>query len=175
MRVLVLVRHGMPAHGPDVPARDWPLAPEGEAAARSLCELLPAGARLVASSEPKAIATVGPAGRVIPDRRFDEISRVEAYHDDFRTQRRAYVDGVDHADWEAREDVVRRFEAGVAEHLAAADGVPLVIASHGMAMTLWLTATIGLDDPGAFWAGLRFPDAHVVDLSAGAVVRLEGR
>jgi hypothetical protein len=41
-----------------------------------------------------------------------------------------------------------------------------------MAMTLWLTATIGLDEPGAFWADLRFPDAQVVDLAAGTVVRL---
>lgn len=170
--MLVLVRHAMPAHGPDVPARDWVLAPEGEVAARVLCGLLPVGARLVASSEPKAITTVAPAGRVIPDRRFDEVSRVEAYDDDFRTQRRAYVDGMDHPDWEAREVVVRRFGAGVAEHAAAADGRPVVIGSHGMAMTLWLTAAVGLDDPGAFWADLRFPDAHIVDLAAGTVVRL---
>ncbi|WP_433009331.1 histidine phosphatase family protein [Kribbella sp. CA-294648] len=164
----------MPTHGPDVAARDWVLAPEGEVAARALCELLPDGARVVASSEPKAVATVAPAGRVMQDQRFDEVSRVEAYDDDFRTQRRAYVEGADHADWEAREDVVRRFEAGVAEHVAAAGGRPVVIGSHGMAMTLWLTATVGLDDPGAFWAALQFPDAHVVDLSAGTVVRLDG-
>ena len=99
---------------------------------------------------------------------------MEGYDDDFRTQRRAYVGGVDHTGWEAREDVVRRFGAGVAEHVAVAGGQPVVIASHGMAMTLWLTATIGLDDPAAFWAALRFPDAHVVDLSAGTVVQLSG-
>jgi broad specificity phosphatase PhoE len=162
----------MPAHGPDTPARDWPLAPEGHVAARSLCARLPTGARLVASSEPKAIASLRPAGEVIPDRRFDEISRVEAYDDTFRTRRRAYVDGTDHPDWEARDDVVRRFEAGVAEHLATADGRPVVIASHGMAMTLWLTAAVGLDEPGAFWADLRFPDAHAVDRAARTVVRL---
>lgn len=162
----------MPAHGPGTPARDWVLAPEGEVAAQALCRRLPDGARLIASSEPKAIATVQPAGPVIPDRRFDEITRVEAYDDDFRTQRRAYVDGADHADWEPRQDVVRRFAAGVAEHVAAAGGRPVVIASHGMAMTLWLTATIGLDEPGAFWAALRFPDAHLVDLAARTVVQL---
>jgi hypothetical protein len=32
--VLVLVRHAMPAHGPDMPARDWLLAPQGRVAAR---------------------------------------------------------------------------------------------------------------------------------------------
>jgi broad specificity phosphatase PhoE len=162
----------MPAHGPDTRARDWLLAPEGRVAARSLCALLPPGARLVASSEPKAIASLEPSGEVVADPRFDEVSRVEAYDDTFRTHRRQYVDGVDHTDWEPRKDVVGRFQAGVAEHIAVADGRPVVIASHGMAMTLWLTATVGLDDPGAFWADLRFPDALVVDLAAGTVVRL---
>ncbi|WP_432939329.1 histidine phosphatase family protein [Kribbella sp. CA-253562] len=170
--MLILVRHAMPAHGPDVPARDWGLAPEGREATRSLCSRLPAGARLVASSEPKAVGTLEAAGRALEDPRFDEVVRVEAYSDDFRTQRLAYVEGSDHAEWEARGEVVRRFGAGVADHLAAADGQPLVIATHGMAMTLWLTATIGLGDPGAFWADLRFPDAQVVDLAAGTVARL---
>jgi broad specificity phosphatase PhoE len=176
--VLILVRHAMPAHGPDTPARDWVLAPPGREAARELCSRLPARARLVASSEPKAIGTLEAAGTreaagcALKDPRFDEVVRVEAYSDDFRTQRLAYVEGLDHADWEARGEVVARFGAGVADHLAAADGQPLVIATHGMAMTLWLTATIGLDDPGAFWAELRFPDARVVDLAARTVVRL---
>ena len=170
--MLILVRHAMPAHGPDTPARDWVLAPEGREAARELCSRLPAGARLVASSEPKAIGTLEPAGSVLRDPRFDEISRVEAYDGDFRARRLAYVEGADHADWETRSEVVERFGAGIADHLAAAAGQPLVIGTHGMAMTLWLTATIGLGDAGLFWAELRFPDAQVVDLAAGTVVRL---
>ncbi len=161
--MLVLVRHAMPVHGPETPARDWVLGPEGREAARQLCARLPAGARLVASTEPKAIATIEPLGSVITDRRFDEIERIEAYDGDFRTRRRAYVDGVDHDDWEPRDDVVRRFGAGVAEHVAAADGRSVIVASHGMATTLWLTATIGLGDPAAFWGDLRFPDAWVLD------------
>jgi broad specificity phosphatase PhoE len=168
--MLVLVRHAMPVHGPETPARDWVLGPEGREAAQQLCARLPTGARLVASTEPKAMATIEPLGPVITDRRFDEIERVEAYGGDFRTQRRAYVGGVDHVDWEPRDDVVRRFDAGVAEQLAAADGRPVIVASHGMATTLWLTATIGLADPGAFWEDLRFPDAWVV--GGGTIERL---
>jgi 2,3-bisphosphoglycerate-dependent phosphoglycerate mutase len=49
---------------------------------------------------------------------------------------------------------------------------PVVIATHGMAMTLWLMATIGLEDPGEFWARLEFPDAYVVDLAAATATRL---
>jgi broad specificity phosphatase PhoE len=166
--MLVLVRHAMPVHGPETPARDWMLSAEGREAARKLCARLPVGARVVASTEPKAIGTVEPLGPVITDARFDEIARVEAYEDDFRRQRRAYVEGTDLDDWEPRDEVVRRFGAGVAEYAA---GGPVVIASHGMAMTLWLTATIGLRDPGVFWEELRFPDALVVDLTAKTVVR----
>jgi len=158
----------MPVHGPDVPARDWHLSPDGRAAARALCARLPAGARLIASSEPKAIQTLEPAERPVTDARFDEIGRIEAYADDFRTARRAYVEGADHADWEPRDDVVRRFAAGVAVH--SADHV--VIATHGMAMTLWLTASVGLADPGEFWATLTFPDAYVVDLPGRSLSRL---
>jgi hypothetical protein len=46
-----------------------------------------------------------------------------------------------------------------------------VVASHGMAMTVWLTAAIGLEDPIGFWSELRFPDALAVDLAAGTVRR----
>jgi hypothetical protein len=42
------------------------------------------------------------------------------------------------------------------------------IASHGMAMTLWLSASLTLADPGQFWAELRFPD--VLDVEPGASV-----
>lgn len=160
----------MPAHGPDVPARDWHLSPEGRTAAAALCARLPAGAQLVASSEPKAIQTLEPAGRAATDPRFDEISRAEGYAGDFRTARRAYVEGADHSDWEPREEVVRRFAAGVAAHTAGDEHV--VIATHGMAMTLWLTAAVGLKDPGEFWAALTFPDAYVVDLAGRSLSRL---
>jgi 2,3-bisphosphoglycerate-dependent phosphoglycerate mutase len=169
--VLLLVRHSIPAHGPEIPARDWPLTSEGRAAAAALCARLQGDALLVASTEPKAIQTLESAGSPVTDPRFDEIGRIEAYADDFRTARRAYVEGADHPDWEPREDVVRRFAAGIADHYAGT-GRPVVIATHGMAMTLWLTATIGLPDPGGFWAGLTFPDAYVVDLSARSVSRL---
>jgi 2,3-bisphosphoglycerate-dependent phosphoglycerate mutase len=127
---------------------------------------------LVASSEAKAMATLEPAGSVLADPRFDEISRPEAYSDTFRNQRRAYLDGVDHSGWEPRNDVVGRFQAGIDEQVAAAGGRPVVIASHGMAITLWLSATVGLDDPGSFWARLQFPDAYAVDVVAGTVARV---
>jgi 2,3-bisphosphoglycerate-dependent phosphoglycerate mutase len=174
--MLILVRHAMPAAGPDLPPSEWPLSPEGVAAAAALRELLPRDARLVASSEQKAWQTLGgsgvaddPVGR---DRRFREIDRVtEPWADDFRARRAEYVAGASHPGWEPQADVARRFAEGVATHV---DGPrPLVIASHGMAMTVWLVSVgvVAGADAEAFWQALRFPDAHIVDLDARTVRR----
>jgi broad specificity phosphatase PhoE len=172
--VLILVRHAMPAFGPDVPAHAWELGEDGRREALALCASLRAEApqaMLAASAEPKAWQTLAPAGEARRDPRFNEVSRVEPWEGEFRRLRREYVDGTDHLEWEPRATVAHRFDTAVAEHLDAADGRPLIIATHGMAMTVWLTARIGLPDPGAFWADLRFPDAHRVDLGRGTVVR----
>jgi broad specificity phosphatase PhoE len=164
---LLLVRHAMPAFGPDQPSDQWELSAEGHAAAAGLARRLPPGAHLVASEEPKAWQTLTPAGAVIRDARFNEVRRKgEPYDGNFRELRQSYVDGVDHPGWEQRAQVAARFESGVADHLAVAGTAPMVIASHGMAMTIWLTARIGLADPGAFWAELRLPDLLEVDLTA---------
>ena len=79
--------------------------------------------------------------------------------------------GTDHPGWEPREQVVARFTDAVRFWSAQADGRPLVIASHGMAMTLWLTATVCLTDPGAFWADLRLPDLFTVEVTGKQVTR----
>lgn len=173
--MLILVRHALPAYGPDVAADQWPLSRDGHDEARLLAATLPAHPYLVASAERKAWQTLEPAGQVVRDRRFNEVSRVEPWEGEFRQLRRQYVDGVDHPDWEPRSQVAERFGDAVDEHSGTAQGRPVVVATHGMAVTLWLTARIGLSDPGAFWADLRFPDAHLVDLAARTVVRLADR
>lgn len=173
MTVLWLVRHAMPAHGPDVPAAQWQLSGEGRRAAESLRAVLPSGAVLVASDEPKARQTLEPAGRVLTDRRFREVWRNEAYGGDFRAGRRAYVSGAGRPGWEPQAAAADRFDAGVRYWAARAAARRLVIASHGMAMTLWLSAAIPIADPAGFWAQLRFPDVFVVDLAAKTASRVD--
>jgi broad specificity phosphatase PhoE len=160
--MLMLVRHAMPDFSPDVDAVRWPLSAEGRAAARRLP--LPGGALLVASDEVKGWQTLEHAGPVIQDSRFREVARVEPWDGPFRELRRSYVDGAALPDWERREDVAMRFEAGVVDFLVRAADRPLVVATHGMAMTVWLHARGCLRDPGEFWAGLRFPHLLAVDL-----------
>jgi broad specificity phosphatase PhoE len=163
-RRLFLVRHAMPAVDAQVPPDRWDLDPAGRAAARALA--LPPHAVLVSSTEPKARQTLEPAGPVRTDARFVEVTRDEPFHGDYRARRHSYVDGVDHPGWEPRRLVAARFDAGVSFWLREAGARPLVIATHGMAMTVWLAAAVGLTDPGGFWAGLRLPDLLEVDLAA---------
>ncbi|NBE95837.1 histidine phosphatase family protein [Nonomuraea sp. KC401] len=169
--MLLLVRHAMPAHGPAVPAHEWTLSAEGWQAARRLVARLPGDARLVSSEERKAWQTLGGYDTITRDRRFNEVTRVEPWEGDYRELRRAYVEGADHPDWEPRADVAERFDAGITEQLVRAGGRPLVMATHGMAMTVWAKARLGLKDPGGFWTNLRFPDAHLVELDSGTVER----
>lgn len=160
--MLYLVRHAMPAAGPDRPPELWPLDDAGRRAAAAL--VLPPDALLVSSAELKARQTLEPAGPVVTDARFNEVTRNEPFEGDYRARRRAYVGGVDHAGWETRGDVVARFDAGIAHWRAAAGGRPLVIGTHGMAMTVWLATVLDLPDPAGFWEKLRLPD----------VIRLDG-
>jgi broad specificity phosphatase PhoE len=154
----------MPAADASVPPHAWPLSDDGRAAAAAL--RLPPQAYLVASDEPKAWQTLEPAGSVTRDVRFGEVRREgEPWDGPYRELRRSYVDGADHPKWERRADVARRFDAAVADHLVLAQGRPLVIGSHGMAITVWLTARVGLAAPGDFWTALRFPEVIAVDLS----------
>jgi broad specificity phosphatase PhoE len=168
---LLLVRHAMPAYGPDVPAGAWELSGDGRREARALARAIPAGSLLVASREPKARQTLAPSGSVQTDERFNEVVRDEPYDGDFRARRHAYVTGTDHPGWEPRDQVVARFAAGVRFWSDQAGERPLVIGSHGMAMVLWLTATVGLADPGGFWSTLRLPDLLTVDVARRQVTR----
>lgn len=159
----------MPVVDPSVPPEAWRLGAEGLAAAADLGERLPAGALLVASEEPKAQQTVG-AARADP--RFNEVRRDEPFDEDFRARRRAWVEGGGDPDWETREQVAGRFARGIVEWRARAGGRPLVVASHGMALTAWLHTAVALDDPGQFWADLRLPDAFEVDLDRRTITTI---
>jgi broad specificity phosphatase PhoE len=168
--MLILVRHAMPVVDPETDPGQWELSAEGHAAARALT--LPPGALLVASAEPKARQTLEPSGQVMMDSRFNEIDREEAFAGDFRERRRSYVEGAAHSRWESQADVAGRFDEGIADWLAKAAGRPLVIGTHGMAMTVWLHSRIGLADPGAFWWALKLPQAFAIGLSPKSVTPL---
>jgi broad specificity phosphatase PhoE len=169
---LVLVRHAMPELVPDVPAERWHLGPGGRSAARALRRSMPGPAYFVASDEPKAVETLEElAGGhdVAVEPGFAEVHRPHLWTDDYRATARAYVEGVRHDGWEPHDEVFARFESAVVRHagLATAQGRILVVGTHGLAPTVWLSRHIRLEpSPAQFWADLRFPDIVDVDLSA---------
>lgn len=173
--MLLLVRHAMPAIDPAADPSAWALGAGGLAASRRLARLIPAGALLIASEEPKAWQTLDPDGSadVRRDFRLGEVRRSEAFSDDFRVNRRRYVSGSQIAGWEQHAEVARRFAGAVRDATAQAGGRDVVIASHGMAITVWLSHAVGLADPGEFREQLRFPDLLAADLRARSVRRRE--
>jgi broad specificity phosphatase PhoE len=165
---MYLVRHAMPVLRPEIAPEHWELDAAGRLAAAALARVLPPDALLVASEEPKARQTLAPArtvftDAVFTDARFNEVVRDEPSAGDFRARRRAYVSGTDHPGWEPRHQVAARVGAGIAFWSARAAGRPLVVAGHGMALTLWLTTAADLPDPAAFWSDLRLPDLFELD------------
>jgi broad specificity phosphatase PhoE len=60
--------------------------------------------------------------------------------------------------------VVARFDSAVREAVEARAGAPLVVVTHGQALTLWLQSIGALDDAPRFWSELAFPDAWIVTL-----------
>lgn len=171
---LVLVRHALPVPVPGMSPRSWVLGADGRTAARALALALPAEPVLVASSETKARQTAAEiaavrGGSVAVDERLDEVRRPAGWVGDHRRLAGEYVAGRLHAGWEPQDEVGRRFGAAVAAALDAADRRPVVLVTHGQAMTGWLTTLGVLPDPEEFWRALSFPDAWSVPVPDGAL------
>ena len=176
---LYLVRHAAVAVRPDAPAAQWRLSPEGRAGAEALgAERFWADVASIATSpEPKAVATAqriaAPHGlplRIEPDLR--EVERGWA-GEGYRELVRRYLAGEVVDGWEPREQVVGRVRACIDRTVAANAGRAVAVASHGLALTLYVAYLLGLDAAAAFdlWSRLRLPDLAVVDLETRRMER----
>lgn len=132
------------------------------------------GGLWVASEELKAIETLEclsprECGAILRDERFNEVRRDEPFDGDFRSRRRAWVEGkLDdrHTRWESPHEAASRFDEAVNDFVA--QGSPLVIGSHGMIITAWLVHRARVQagaEAGLFWGALSFPDVVEVDLA----------
>jgi len=178
---LILVRHAMPIVEPDVPSDQWQLGDEGRAEAWSLRSQLSEPAYFVASDEPKAEQTLrelAGESRVSIDPGFREVRRPHIWSDDYRIVARGYINGICPREWEDHAQVAKRFATAVARHaaIAVAIGRALVIGTHGLAPTVWLTTVMRLSpSPAQFWERLTFPDLVDVDLLHGTATRRRPR
>ena len=111
-------------------------------------------------------------GTLIVDARVTETRRPHVWEADFAQRVRAFLAGHDHDGWEPRHAVAGRFDAAVRDALASSHGAPVVVFSHGQALTLWLRSVGAVQDPAGFWSELRLPDAWTITLkrAQGALV-----
>jgi broad specificity phosphatase PhoE len=167
---ITYVRHAMPVVDDAVPSSRWHLDESGITAARALAKRLEVGdaiGRLASSTEPKALETAGAIAEewhavVVEDPRLREADRpwVGA---GYRGIAHGYLRGDQPEGWEPHAEVASRMAAAVDDALADARGRPVVVVSHGLALSLHLGDRLGAAfDRESFWSGLSFPDAWVL-------------
>jgi broad specificity phosphatase PhoE len=165
------VRHAMAVVDESVHPVDWTLDDAGRAAAAELADRLEVPHRiavLVSSTEPKAAETAAAiadrwGAQVRTDDRLREARR-PWIGPGYRAMAYAYLRGEPHDGWEPHAEVAARVGAVVDDATAAAGSGPVVVVTHGLALSLHLRARLGPEfDAESFWRSLGFPDAWVLD------------
>jgi broad specificity phosphatase PhoE len=168
MRRLILVRHAAPLKQSDVPARDWPLSPAGQADAARLADLLApcAPAAIIASDELKARQTAQPLAdrlgltvAVAPGLHEHE-RRSAGYLDDATFQATmarlfAEPDALVFGE-ETANQALARFSQAIADALALHPSGDLAVFTHGTVLSLFVAAH-SHHDPMTFWYHLNLP------------------
>lgn len=164
-RAVIFVRHAMPEVTRGLARSLWSLSE----AAREDCVLLAHGlpsnlaAVVLTSEEKKARDTATIIGlrrrlKVEVDPRLREVDRPEAWDEDYRAAAERYLATGSEPGWEPQEPAARRMGEVVAERLYGGAEGDVVVVSHGLAITLYLAAMVGVDAV-SFWRQLAFPDA----------------
>jgi 2,3-bisphosphoglycerate-dependent phosphoglycerate mutase len=176
---LILVRHAAPSIVESEAPSHWSLSEEGRAAAASLAAKLrvfaPAG--IVTSPEAKADETARIIGEALGlNARLDDglvEHRRPGLHfvnaATFQSSVRSIFDRPSERlfDGESADEAYVRFEGAIARHPAR----PLVVATHGTVLSIYLSRKAGLD---AFelWSSLKLPEATVLDARGRLIDRI---
>ena len=174
---VMLIRHAHPVVDPEVPAAQWPLSEEGRGAAYVLARRIDAGTSptIATSDETKAIETSDvvadvTGGVVVVDERLREVSRPWV-PEGYERLASAWLVGRHLDGWESQETASRRMSRAITDVLASTSAT--LVVTHGLVMTAFLAASIGVD-PVPFWEDLRLPDAWWVDPEDRRLERLAG-
>lgn len=168
---ITYVRHSMAVPQESVHPSAWHLDDRGRLEAGRLAdrlEVVPGVGALVTSTEPKALETAEAIGArlslpVTADERLREAVR-PWIGPGYRAVVHRYLRGELPDGWESHVEVAARVAAAVADVSAVAAGQPIVVVSHGLALTVHLGERLGHGfDRESFWSGLAFPDAWALD------------
>jgi broad specificity phosphatase PhoE len=164
---LHLVRHAAPRVDSAVPPWEWGLQSAATDATGRLraSSLLPATARWVSSTEPKAMQTAEQltAGRVVADDRLREAVRPPEFLDTEEFRRRVLrsfqcADEPSAVGWEPLAATRHRVLAATEEALQDAAGQEVVLVGHGTALTMLVSALVDRPPDVAAWQAMLFPD-----------------
>ncbi|MBA4182039.1 MAG: hypothetical protein C0506_15725 [Anaerolinea sp.] len=177
-RGVILVRHAMPEVVQGVSSTLWWLGESAREDCVLLAHALPDGLTdpMYSSTEPKAAETAAVIAlrrglRVEHDAAFAEVDRPTTWDEDYQAAAREYLTRGERPGWEPAHQVLARFTAGVQRAMAATGAGDLLVANHGMALSIY-AASVGSINLVPFWGALTFPDAWRLDLESGTVARL---
>ena len=166
----ILVRHAAPNIIEDVPPVRWTLSEEGRRAAATLADRLAEyqPAAVVSSPEPKAFETASILAKrlrraVTKDESFVEHRRPGlrfGTREEFEANIRAIFERPSERLFggESADEAFKRFEDALSRHTAR----PLIVATHGTVLTLFVSRKTGLD-PFELWSSMKLPEAFVLD------------
>jgi len=179
---LFLVRHAKPLIDPTRHPSEWDLDPAGEPLLERLATLphWASARRIVSSGELKAFRT---AERIAARHHLpppETVSALGELHkgtfvpNHAETVARLFRFPDEPADdgWETASSALARFSGAVDGLIRSARGRDLIVVSHGIVLSLYLSRLRGQSrvDP-AEWAGIRMPDYCVVDTAAMRLVQ----
>ena len=122
------------------------------------------------TDETGAIIALRRGLRTAVDERFAEVDQsASGWIEDYRMTARAYLRTGTSPGWEPHKSVVSRFDAAISDFIVASGDV--VIATHGLAPSLWLASRTSIDLL-PFWEALTFPDAWRFDTESGELTHV---
>jgi broad specificity phosphatase PhoE len=165
------VRHAMPTVEEGTESTAWHLDEATRVHARAWADRLEVGdgiGALVSSTEPKALETAAAIAERWPAEVHEDDRLREAVRPWIGTGYRAiahrYLRGEQPEGWEPHDSVSDRVAAAVADAQRSAGAAPVVVVTHGLALSIHLGDRLGPDfDRESFWSRLAFPDAWALD------------
>lgn len=181
MSVVILIRNAMPVVQPGVHPVRWRLDDLGRMAVASLAESLPPEVAnpVWSSHEARAEETAEVLIAARPDQlelRLDpdlrEVGRPTVWSSTYTEDLAGYFRNGEREGWEPSSAVLTRLGSAIDRATREAAGLPAVVVTHGLALSLYVGAVCGLR-PAGFLHSLLHPDAWLIDVDAGRLERLD--
>jgi broad specificity phosphatase PhoE len=183
MAQLFLIRHAAPLIDPSVDPRHWLLSAEGEEAAHTFAQSIPAPpGPLYTSLEPKAVKTA----MVLAAEWGTKVESHPGLHEvsgrgwsgskaEYEVSVIRYLRGEPVPGWEEQASAQSRVAAALDRILSSRQEV--VVVSHGLVLVLLISSLLRVEPDTLIpmWQSMRFPDLCILDSKRRRVLRSFGQ